>query len=76
VDAAAFGTAGIFTIVTFGLFTKTGGKFSAALTLLTAMSVWLSATYIFDISWAFLLSLFCSISVYLTVAMIEKISAR
>ncbi len=72
VDAAAFGTAGFFTIVTFGLFTKFGGKYSAMATLFTAMTVWLSATYIFDLSWAFLLSLFCSIGVYVTVGVIER----
>ena len=72
VDAAAFGTAGFFTIVTFGLFTKTGGKYAAGATLFTAMTVWLSSTYIFDLSWAFLLSLFCSIGVYLAVSAIER----
>ena len=75
VDAAAFGTAGIFTIVVFGLFTKTGGKNAAAATLITAMTVWLSATYLFDISWAFLLSLVCAISAYLFTTMIEKLKS-
>ena len=72
VDAAAFGTAGIFTIVVFGLFTKTGGKFSAATTLFTAMGVWLSATYLFELEWAFLLSLICAVSVYLIIAIFER----
>jgi SSS family transporter len=73
VDAAAFGTAGIFTIVVFGLFTKTGDKHAAAATLVTAMAVWLFATYLFEISWAYLLSLVCAISVYLITAGLEKI---
>ncbi len=72
VDAAAFGTAGIFTIVVFGLFTKLGGKFAAAVTLFTAMSVWLSATYLFELEWAYLLSLICAISAYLISARAEK----
>jgi solute:Na+ symporter, SSS family len=75
VDAAAFGTAGIFTIVVFGLFTKTGGKNAAAATLITAMTVWLSATYLFDISWAYLLSLICAISAYLFTTVIEKLKS-
>ncbi len=75
VDAAAFGTAGIFTIVVFGLFTKTGGKNAAAATLITAMTVWLSATYLFDISWAYLLSLICAISAYLITTVIEKLKS-
>ncbi|MCC5904865.1 MAG: sodium:solute symporter family protein [Balneolaceae bacterium] len=75
VDAAAFGTAGIFTIVVFGLFTKTGGKYAAAATLITAMTVWLSATYLFDVSWAYLLSLICAISAYLVTTVIEKMKS-
>jgi len=71
VDAAAFGTAGIFTIVVFGLFTKIGGKIAAASTLLTTMFVWLTATYVFDLPWAFLLSLICAISAYLIASLYE-----
>lgn len=72
VDAAAFGTAGIFTIVVFGLFTKFGGKYAAAVTLFTAMTVWLSATYLFELEWAYLLSLICAIIAYLICALAEK----
>lgn len=64
VDAAAFGTAGLFTIVVFGLFSKKGGPLAAALTLITAMVVWLSATFIFDVSWAFTLSLVCALAAF------------
>lgn len=72
VDAAAFGTAGIFTIVVFGLFTRFGGKHSAAVTMIVAMTVWLSATYIFELSWAYLLSLFCALGTYAIGAVIEN----
>jgi SSS family transporter len=72
VDAAAFGTAGIFTVVVFGLFTNLGGRFAAGATMFTAMGVWLSATYLFDLSWAYLLSLICAISVYLAASLIER----
>lgn len=75
VDAAAFGTSGIFTIVVFGLFTKLGGKSAAAFTLLIAMSVWLTATFVFDLPWAYLLSLICAISTYLIVSIFEKRSS-
>lgn len=64
VDAAAFGTAGLFTIVVFGLFSKKGGSLAASLTLVTAMVVWLSATFIFDVSWAFTLSLVCALAAF------------
>ena len=72
VDAAAFGTAGIFTIVVFGLFTKIGEKLSAGATLFTAMTVWLSATYLFELEWAYLLSLVCAILTYLIISVFEK----
>lgn len=72
VDAAAFGTAGIFTIVVFGLFSKIGGKLAATATLFTAMTVWLSATFVFDLPWAYLLSLICAISTFLFVSIYEK----
>lgn len=76
VDAAAFGTAGIFTIVVFGLFTKIGGKFAAGATMFVAMGVWLSATYLFDISWAYLLSLICAIIAYMVTAAIEGMNRK
>lgn len=75
VDAAAFGTSGIFTIVVFGLFSRFGGKFAAAITMFTAMGIWLSATYIFDISWAYLLSLICAIGAYVITAFFENRSS-
>ncbi|MCH8486721.1 MAG: sodium:solute symporter family protein [Candidatus Cyclonatronum sp.] len=72
VDAAAFGTAGLFTIVVFGLFSKKGGPLAAGLTLVTAMAVWLSATYIVELSWAFLLSLICALTAFGTGVLAEK----
>lgn len=72
VDAAAFGTSGIFTVVVFGLFTNRGGKIAAAATLFVAMGVWLFATFVYDLSWAYLLSLICAIVVYLAVSFFEQ----
>jgi SSS family transporter len=72
VDAAAFGTSGIFTIVVFGLFTKLGNKYAAGVTMFVAMGVWLSATYLFELSWAYLLSLFCAVFAYLATSLFEK----
>lgn len=72
VDAAAFGTAGIFTTVVFGLFTKFGGKWAAASTMFVAMGTWLIATYVFDLGWAYLLSLFLAFTTYVVVAIWER----
>lgn len=71
VDAAAFGTAGIFTIVVFGLFTRFGNNWAAGITLFTGMIVWLTATFVLDLGWAYLLSLICSITIYIFVSAIE-----
>lgn len=76
VDAASFGTAGIFTVVVFALFTKIGGAASAATSLITAMSVWLAATFLFDLSWAFTLSLISAVSAYLLMALLQKFFRR
>ncbi len=75
VDAAAFGTAGIFTIVVFGLFSKIGDKIAAASTLFVSMTVWLTATFVFELPWAFLLSLICAISTFLIVSTVEKLQS-
>jgi len=72
VDAAAFGTAGIFTVVVFGLFTKLGSAKTATATLLMAMSSWLIMTYIYEIEFAFLMSLIFSISTYIAASLFEK----
>jgi len=72
VDAAAFGTAGIFTVVVFGLFTKLGSAKTAMATLLMAMSSWLIMTYIYEIEFAFLMSLIFSISTYIAASLFEK----
>ncbi|TVQ68144.1 MAG: sodium:solute symporter [Balneolaceae bacterium] len=76
VDAASFGTAGIFTVVVFALFTRIGGAAAAATALITAMGVWLAATFLFDVSWAFTLSLISAVSAYLLVTLLERISRR
>lgn len=65
VDASAFGTAGIFTVVVFGLFTKLGDSRTATITLLVAMISWLSLTYIVELEYAYIVSLALSISTYL-----------
>jgi SSS family transporter len=72
VDAAAFGTAGIFTVVVFGLFTKMGHAKTATATLLMAMSTWLIMTYIYQIEFAFILSLGVSITTYVFVSIIDR----
>jgi Na+/proline symporter len=72
VDASAFGTAGIFTVVVFGLFTKMGGAKTAAATLMAAMVSWLTLTYVLEVEFAYIVSLAISICTYLVVSLLEK----
>jgi SSS family transporter len=71
VEAASFGTAGIFTLVVFGLFTQRGGSLSAFMTLLFTMGSWLWMTYILNLEYAYILSLFVAISTYLLTSLVE-----
>jgi Na+/proline symporter len=64
VDASAFGTAGIFTVVVFGLFTKLGDSRTAMITLLVAMTSWLTLTYVIELEYAYIVSLGLSIGTY------------
>ncbi len=72
VNAAAFGTSGIFMIVTFGLFTKWGDEWAAIVTLLSGMSVWLTATFLFEISYAYTVSLGAALAAYLLTAFVRN----
>ncbi len=72
VDAAAFGTAGIFTVVVFGLFTNLGSVKTATATLLMAMISWLLLTYVYEIEFAYIVSLALSIATYLIVSVFDS----
>src|SRR5690606_21828674 len=72
VDAAAFGTAGIFTVVVFGLFTKMGDARTAAATMVAAMVSWLYLTYIAELEFAFIVSLIIAVSTYLLMTIVTK----
>lgn len=71
-DASAFGGAGIFIIVVFGLFTRFGGARSALAALVVGMAVWLYGTYIAAFEVAYLASLLAALTAYLAAAFMEK----
>jgi len=71
-SASAFGSAGIFIVVVFGLFTNIGGARSAFAALTVGLVVWLTGTYVADFRYAYLASLLASLLAYLTIAFIEK----
>ncbi len=70
-QASAFGSAGIFVIVTFGLFTRWGGPFAAFMALLTGVGVWVVGSYVLALSWAYLAALVSSALAYLVAGLTE-----
>lgn len=71
-EASAFGSAGIFVVIVFGLFTRLGGAHSALMSLLTGIFLWVVGAYVLDIPYPYLTSLFGSVVAYLTTASIES----
>jgi Na+/proline symporter len=63
-DASSFGSAGIFTVFMFGMFTHFGDKRSALAALITGVVVWIIAHYFFEFELSYLLSLGCSVLAY------------
>ncbi len=70
--ASAFGSAGIFVVAVFGLFTRFGGARSALATLVAGISVWVWAEYVSSISTPYLLSLAVALTTYIVFALIER----
>ena len=70
-QASAFGSAGIVVIVTFGLFTRLGGTWSALAALVTGVAVWVVGSYVLDLPFAYLAALGGAIIAYLAVALVE-----
>jgi SSS family transporter len=71
-EASAFGSAGIFIVVVFGLFTRFGGSMSAAVTLLTGMSAWIVGHHVLDLRAPYLLSLATALVSYVLAGYLEK----
>ncbi|MBX9925259.1 MAG: sodium:solute symporter family protein [Hyphomicrobiaceae bacterium] len=68
--ASAFGSAGVFVVAVFALFTRFGGPLAAYAGMLTGMGVWLAARYGFDAETPYLMALACSLFAYVAVALI------
>jgi len=75
-DASSFGSAGIFIVLIFGLFTKIGGVKSAIASLICGAAVWIVSHYFLEFKWSYMLSLSLSFLFYVTVAGIEKWFAK
>jgi len=71
-QSSAFGGAGIFIIVMFGLFTRIGGPRAAIAALLTGVLVWLAGEHLFDWPVPYLTSLVAALGAYLALALFER----
>ena len=71
-EASSFGSAGIFTVVTLGLFTKWGGSMAAIASLLAGVTTWIVAAYIVPVDFPYLTSLAVSIGAYAIGATVQS----
>lgn len=71
-EASSFGSAGIFVVVLFALFSKFGGWKSAAASLVTGVLVWILGAYILVLPYPYLVSLGASFAAYVGVGIGER----
>jgi Na+/proline symporter len=67
-EASAFGSAGIFVVALFGLFTRFGGSASALAALLTGVVAWIAGEHLLGIPYPYLASLAGAALAYLAAA--------
>jgi SSS family transporter len=72
VTASAFGSAGVFIVGSFGLFTGFGGAKAAASSLMGAAAIWVLGEFIFGWATPFFISLLTALGVYIAVGLIEQ----
>lgn len=70
-EASAFGSAGIFVVVIFGLFTRFGRVGSAAGALIAGISSWIIGQYGLHLTAPYLTSLAAALSTYVIIALLE-----
>jgi Na+/proline symporter len=75
-EASSFGSAGIVTVVTFGLFTRIGGRVSALAALLTGVSTWIVGAYVVAVPFPYLTSLAAAVGAYLVAAALGSKAIR
>lgn len=74
--ASAFGSAGAFVVVAFGVFTSFGGSASAISSLLAGIVMWLCSKYLFGLPAPYLVGLTSAFVIYVAVALIERQSGN
>ncbi|MBX7150370.1 sodium:solute symporter family protein [bacterium] len=71
-DASSLGSAGIFVVAMFGVFTRFGKEKSAITALLLGVVVWMVASYGYEFELSYLLALAVSFAGYIIVASFEN----
>lgn len=71
-EASAFGSSGIFIVVTFGLFTRFGGPFAALAALLCGAGVWCGGYYSGVLPYPYVTSLAAAMVAYFVVGLAER----
>ena len=74
--ASAFGSAGAFVVVVFGLYTRIGGPASAITSLVAGVSIWLWGKYVFGLKTPYLVGLSAAFLTYVAVALAERRDRR
>lgn len=68
--ASSFGSSGIFTVVTLGVFTRWGGALAATASLLAGVATWIGGAYVADLAFPYLTSLVAAFAAYAVVAIV------
>jgi len=71
-DASSFGSAGIFVVFIFGMFTGIGGTRSALVSLVVGAVVWVIGHYLIGCELSYLLALASSLVAYLALAAFDR----
>lgn len=74
VDASAFGSAGVFTVVVFGLFTRFGGVWTAYASLGAGALVYFLCNYGIEAKYPYLMSLAAALGAYVAAGLCERAS--
>jgi len=73
-DASAFGSAGIFIVFIFGMYTKLGNGLTANITLLVGSTVWIIAHYFLKSDLSYIIALTSSFLTFVITTLSEKFS--
>lgn len=74
--ASAFGSAGAFVVVIFGMFTRFGGPASAISSLLAGILMWIWCKYVFGLKAPYLTGLLAAFATYVAVGLTERRASR